>query len=720
MRVLVAALLATDAALLGGTAALRLAAGGIGGQALAPATLALILTAFGCVILAQRPDLGLGQLLVVSGLGSAVGTLGAAALEYGSTHPLPRLAMQAAFATVWLTTVLIATWTQFILCFPDGRLPGGAWRRFYAAAAAICTAVGLGGWLAGPADTIFAFYGHADIPAGAAGPWAGTLPVLGRLNLLLLLLPLAALASLVQRYRRGGPVVRQQVRWLLVGMTTQVVCQILGAALEPHGARDVGVALSVGSQPLPIVGATVAILRYRLWEIDLVVSRALVWGVLWAGLSGLLLVPALAAGLLVGGRGALTAVAIALLVTAAFQPARTRLERLAERIVFRHRARPRDTLSAFWETLRTTDADRIGPLLADVARGTLGVGWAAAWSHRDGVLRPLAVSGAPAGAAGLLPPAVAERLLASPGLVLAGPPPRELAALWPEPPAAVVPLVAGDELVGVLACGDRRGDALGPGDFELLELLARPSALRLRNLRLEGQLRERLAEIEAQAEELRRSRQRLVTAQDEERRRIERDLHDGVQQQLVSLAVRLQRLAVDAEPERARLLRDLASEAEQAVFAVQELARGIFPSVLADQGLTAALRTQAARMPLAVRVEADDRFAGRRLDPELEAALYFVALEALTNVQKHAPGASALLRLRGGERSIEVEVCDDGPGLAPGAGGGSGLQNMADRVAAAGGSFAVDAPPGGGTRVAARLPLAAQVAEPLPVADSRR
>ena len=283
---------------------------------------------------------------------------------------------------------------------------------------------------------------------------------------------------------------------------------------------------------------------------------------------------------------------------------------------------------------------------------------------------------------------------------------------------AVVPLVAGEELVGLLACGPRRGDALGAADFELLELLGREAALRLRNLRLESQLRDRLALIERQAEELRLSRQRLVTAQDEERRRIERDLHDGVQQQLVSLAVRLHRLAHETGDGSDGLLADLAAEAEQAVFALQELGRGIFPSVLADQGLTAALRTQATRMPLAVRIEADDALAGRRLDPELEAALYFVGLEALANAQKHAPDAAVLVRLARENGHILLSVADDGPGLAGGDGDGTGLQNMADRIAAVGGSLAVESAPGSGTRVLASVP--AVVPAQVPAADSRR
>jgi signal transduction histidine kinase len=237
-------------------------------------------------------------------------------------------------------------------------------------------------------------------------------------------------------------------------------------------------------------------------------------------------------------------------------------------------------------------------------------------------------------------------------------------------------------------------------------------------------LRRRVEEIEEQAEELRRSRRRLVSAQDAERRRLERDLHDGVQQQLVALAAKLKRASLAAPAAGRQLLRDLAAEAEESVFALQELARGIYPSLLADQGLAAALRTHAARLPAAVRVEVEPAFAGRRFGRELEAALYFVALEAMANAQKHAPGAELAVSLRSADegRRLVLEVHDDGPGFRAGEEApGSGLKNMADRVAAAGGALAIDSRPGAGTWVHAEVPLEAPVV-PLqrPAGDSRR
>ena len=500
-------------------------------------------------------------------------------------------------------------------------------------------------------------------------------------------------------------------------MVVQVLAQIVGSVLVPQGGAlgDLGVAVAVATQPLPMLAATVAILRYRLWEIDIVVSRALVYGVLWAALSALLLVPPLAAGLLVGGRGALAAVGLALLVTVVFQPSRRGSSgwpsgsstATAPAVCAAHRLlgdaahrRPRpDRLAARGRRARR-------------ARRRLGRRLALAAAASGGSLRPLGIAGAQAGLPASSPPRRPRRLRDSPGLVLTGLPEPELEGLWPrrrQPSCRSLPPTSSS------ACSPAgRGGATrsAPPTSSCWSCSRASRALRLRNLRLEAQLRERLGQIEAQADELQRSRRRLVTAQDEERRRIERNLHDGVQQQLVSLAVRLQRAAGgDA------VLADLAGEAEQAVFALQELARGIYPSVLADQGLPAALRTQAARLPMAVTVDVDPALAGRRLDAELEAALYFVALEALTNAQKHAPQAAVAVGLHADDGRVGLEVVDNGPGFdAARPGRGSGLQNMADRMAAAGGTFELESRAGAGTRIVAAVPAG----EELRQADSRR
>jgi signal transduction histidine kinase len=237
----------------------------------------------------------------------------------------------------------------------------------------------------------------------------------------------------------------------------------------------------------------------------------------------------------------------------------------------------------------------------------------------------------------------------------------------------------------------------------LLRLIARQSAIVLRNARLEAELRQRL-------HELRESRQRLVGAQDGERRRLERDLHDGVQHQLVALAAQLKRAS--GAKDRASRLDDLAAQAEEAVFALQDLARGIYPAVLADQGLAAALRSHSVRVPLDLRVDVEPQLAEERFGEEVEAGLYFVALEAITNAQKHAHSTAITISLRGHPKrpGVTLEVHDDGRGLEAGATlRGTGLQNMKDRVEALGGTLEVQSKPGAGTWIRALVPLEAKI-----------
>ena len=418
---------------------------------------------------ARRPALRFAPLLFVAGLGFGLGSLAAGALDYGAAHPVPHLAMQASFAAVTLSHAFVAAWVLFILWFPDGRMTGRGWQRFCIVAMLACAALAVVMWLTAPADgPLDGFYSGTAVPPGSGGPMAGTWPsAMHVCSPVLLLLPLVALGSLAQRYRRGSGVLREQVRWFLWGAGITVVAQLMGTILvtQHSSFTGFGIALGIATQPLPQVAATLAILRYRLWEIDLVVSRALVYGVLWAALSVLLLVPALAAGLLVGGPSAVAAVGIALLVTVVFHPARSRLEVAAQRLVYRHRTRPYVLLSGVWETVRVAGLDRIGPVVAAAVREGLQVEWAGLWLHLLSpsgatTLRPLGVAGAPLGADVGVSAATVRQLRAARTLLLDGPPAGELGQLWPGAPEAVVPLVAGDELIGLLACGARRGDRL--------------------------------------------------------------------------------------------------------------------------------------------------------------------------------------------------------------------------------------------------------------------
>jgi signal transduction histidine kinase len=241
-------------------------------------------------------------------------------------------------------------------------------------------------------------------------------------------------------------------------------------------------------------------------------------------------------------------------------------------------------------------------------------------------------------------------------------------------------------------------DAALAEDRELVRAVGAAASLALENERLDAELR-------AKVEELRASRARIVESADEARRRIERDLHDGAQQQLVALAItlRLARAKFDASPETARdLLEAAGRELDEALRELRELARGIHPAVLSERGLDSALRALAGRMPVPVELGA---MPADPLPTPIEAAAYFVVAEAITNVARYAQASHATVQVSHDYGRVVVEVSDDGVGGAA-ASAGSGLHGLADRVAALDGELEIASPPGGGTRLRVRLPCA--------------
>ena len=233
--------------------------------------------------------------------------------------------------------------------------------------------------------------------------------------------------------------------------------------------------------------------------------------------------------------------------------------------------------------------------------------------------------------------------------------------------------------------------------------LAHQAGLVLKNVGL-------TADLQARLEDLRASRQRLVAAQDGERRRLERNLHDGAQQHLVALKVKLGlvELLATRDPDKAKAtIVELKHDADEALETLRDLARGIYPPLLADKGLAAALQSQAAKATLPVRVDADGI---GRYPQETEAALYFCTLEALQNVQKYAAASDVLVRLRDGGEELLVEVSDDGRGfnLAT-VTRGAGLTNMEDRLDALGGRLQITSAPGEGTTLRAMVPISTTV-----------
>ncbi len=365
----------------------------------------------------------------------------------------------------------------------------------------------------------------------------------------------------------------------------------------------------------------------------------------------------------------------------AFNPVRDRAKRFANRVVYGERASPYEVLSEFSvRVAETYSIEDVVPRMATLLGQGTGAAEATVWLRVGSELRPSASWGSGVGQRAAIPM-----------------PNGEL------PPIAdasrVVAVRHRDELLGALTIAKPPNEPLTVAEDKLLDDLAAQAGLVLRNVRLTEELR-------ANLDELRASRQRLVTAQGGERRRIERNIHDGAQQQLVALAVqaRMAESLAGTDPDREReLLRQVQRGIQEALEDLRDLARGIYPPLLADQGLGAALEAQARPSVVAVSVQAEG--IGRYAQ-EIEAAVYFSVLEALQNVAKYADASHATVRLLGSADEFRFEVHDDGHGFDPSQTRyGTGVQGMVDRIAALGGELAVDSSPVAGTTIVGRLPL---------------
>jgi signal transduction histidine kinase len=488
--------------------------------------------------------------------------------------------------------------------------------------------------------------------------------------------------AMFRRFRRASGEDRQRIAWLAYGSIVVAVLFLTAAiGFFTVGAEDADPVMATVVLPSLIVLALliiplvtgIAMLRHRLFEVELVVSRTVVYGALAAFVTLVYVGIVVGVGALVGSRGNLLLSILATAVIAlAFQPMRSRARHFANRLVYGKRSSPYEAMSEFAERVAGTySLDEVLPRMALIAAEGTGAEVVEVW-------------------------------------VLVGEGFRREAS-WPEGHGGTGEAVgkfaiAGDHVVevshrgeelGAIAVTMARNEALSPAGERLLSDLASQAGLVLRNVRL--------------IEELRASRQRLVAAQDEERRRLERNIHDGAQQQLVALAVKLRLVETmtDRDPAKAKALAAQAKvESQDALQNLRDLARGIYPPLLADKGLAAALEAQARKAPFPVQVEPN---GVGRYPAEAEATAYFCVLEALQNAAKYAEASSAVVRLGHEDAHLVFTVTDDGRGFDPATTPrGSGLQNMADRLEALGGRVEVDSAPGSGTTVTGRIPVGAE------------
>ena len=655
----------------------------------------------GILVARELPRNAVGWVMIAVGL--VVSAPLSVYADYGLVyHPgsLPAADVAAALTAANWAPALGLVGTYLILLFPDGHLPSPRWRPV--------------GWFAGFAIawvylliTLMAKelgesgYPGVDNPLTVAAV-RDLAPVLLPTIVVLPISFVLCAAGLVVRFRRSTGVERLQLKWLAtagVAVALLYLTAMLGSLLNGLSADSTGDPLwlsiiqnvAVDSFILIPIAIGVAILKHGLYEIDVVINKAVVFGTLAFFITAVYVAIVVGIGRLVGSGDrpdlALSIAATAV-VAVAFQPVRERVQRFANRLVYGDRATPYEVLAAFVDRVGGGyDAADVLPTMARTVAQGVGASRVEVWLATGADLGLEATWPAPDTDDGPAP-ALRQRLEGLGG-------------------DRVVEVRDHGDLLGALVVTKPAGESFVPAEEKLLDDVAGQAGLVLRNVRL--------------IEDLRSSRERLVTTGDEERRRLERDLHDGAQQSLVSVALMLStarsRLSDDQEPSLGPALDQAAEQLRLAVEELRELARGIHPVILTERGLGPAVQSLAERSP--VPVEVDDRLE-HRPPAAVEASLYFVLAEALTNVAKyaHATRVSVVLTENatptGSELVLEVE--DDGIGGADPS-KGSGLTGLQDRVSVVGGAITVDSPPGRGTRITCTVPVPSRreaTASPVP------
>jgi len=473
---------------------------------------------------------------------------------------------------------------------------------------------------------------------------------------------LASGVEIVLRYRRSTGVERAQMKWFTAASAVTAIGVALGAFLVPQ--PDVPFALLT---PLIPIAAGIAILRYRLYDIDLVLSKTLVFALLAAFITVVYVLVVAAIGSITGAGSLLATVIVAVL----FQPARVWARRLANRLVFGERATPYEVMAGFSE--RVADAVSTEEVLPQMAEAA-GAGVGAA----EVTIRVALPDGG-------------ERVERWQGPAAGG----RAAEPW------VTTIVHQGDAVATLTVTKPANDPLTPAERGLLEDLGAQAGLAVHNVRLTEELGIRLRELDVQAAALRVSRERLVTARDAQRRGLQRDIQEGPERQLLDIGRSLETVT---EPEQ---LDPLIARANDTLEGLRDLARGVFPPLLADQGIVPALEAHIRKVGAHTTVDAAD-LAGRRFDADVEACAYFCCLQAIQNVLRHAGNAASRVRLELEGDELAFEISDDGPGFdVAHTSRGMGLQIIQDRVDALEGSLSVRSD-ASGTTVAGRIPTTAR------------
>jgi len=634
--------------------------------------------AVGALIVTRRPGNLIGLALVTHNAIWAV--MGAAIITAEAFDEAGNIEAASWFTLISVIPFPLNTWliSAIWLIFPDGQPATQRdrsllkWSGLYAA----CV-------------TVFGVFGRPQsLPETKAYPHPfidGDLPeVLYAVGefffVMLFFFGIYTAIRLIRRMRRGDPNERRQGLWVAVAVILNVAILLANATIQPLGTEDRAFWLidSVAVALIPLA-IGVAIFRYRLYDIDTIVSRSVTFGALALFIGGVYVAIVVGIGELLGGDSSFgLSIVASVLVAMAFQPVRRRVEKWANRLVYGERATPYEVLVRFSRrSAELSDEELLDRIPQMIVDGT-GAATATLWTKTgDGFVT------------GSISPAET--------------PVRRIEGneTFDDPEAEYsLPVFHDGELLGGLSLVKEGGETMTPAEEELLADLASGLGLALRNARLTGELRRQVAELEA-------SRERVLAASDEARRALENDLDSGPQQQLVALKVKLgptRKLAERAGADKtAKLLTQLEIEAGEAIQAVRDFAGGIYPPLLEAEGLAVAItqQTRSAAMPVTVKGESIGRYPR-----EVEAAVYFSVLEALQNTAKYAEASSAEVLLTEEEGALRFEVRDDGQGFDPNTvDRGAGLTGMADRLDTVGGSVTIDSTPGKGVIVSGAIPI---------------
>jgi signal transduction histidine kinase len=493
--------------------------------------------------------------------------------------------------------------------------------------------------------------------------------------------PLIGVVLLALRYRRTDGAQRRQIRWLSLGLAASFGLWIPAALLwqlaDPDSAAAAaasGVLSYLGLAAT--LGSLLAAMFYTgVFGIDEPARRAFVHRVLRVSIAVVLAVLAILAGVLTSRIApTLVAVAVAVAAAAAGQAGRRRLEHAADRWVLGARLAGYASLSRFGESLtRVPGSDGLLRDLAGEVRRSLDLTWARVSLQAADAPPRVVTDGTPAGE-----------------------------------PAATVPIEYQGAILGRIECGPRSDGPLLAEDRRLLAYFAAQAAVGVHNLHLAAELSRRVEEVRVQAAELAASRDRVVAAQDAERRRIQRVLHDGVQQEIVALSARaglVRQQLLRGDPAAAEGLAEMQRDLSATLHDVREIAYAIHPPVLSDRGLLEAIEAQSSRLAVPMAVRADPRLRGVRFGEQIEAAAWYVLAEALSNVVKHARASEVEVSLSQQDGRLGLVIRDDGRGFDPGRPRGLGLTGLSDRLDTVGGSLTIDSGPGLGTSLCVHIPV---------------